>query len=206
MADAETFQPSGRTVRCASCGHAWHQSPPADLPLKALPNYSGIAPHEASGGLEKQGRALAGQVLGWMVLIGFTAAIAAAGYVFRVEVVQLWPQTASLYAAIGKPVNPRGLAFRSIVYEEEDSDGVRALIVMGEIVNTSETPQIVPDLQFTLHDRRQREIFDWKSEPPVALLDPGQVSPFVTRMTSPPLHAQELTVRFATSGSSNGAN
>lgn len=28
--DAASFAPSGRKVRCAKCGHSWHQSPPAE--------------------------------------------------------------------------------------------------------------------------------------------------------------------------------
>ncbi len=32
--DAASFAPSGRKVRCAKCGHSWHQAPPTDLPRK----------------------------------------------------------------------------------------------------------------------------------------------------------------------------
>ncbi|MEN6544123.1 DUF3426 domain-containing protein [Parvibaculum sp.] len=32
--DAAAFAPSGRKVRCAKCGHSWHQAPPTDLPRK----------------------------------------------------------------------------------------------------------------------------------------------------------------------------
>ena len=32
--DASSFAPSGRRVRCAKCGHSWHQGPPTDLHLK----------------------------------------------------------------------------------------------------------------------------------------------------------------------------
>src|SRR5690606_4067587 len=32
--EASSFAPSGRKVRCAKCGHSWHQAPPTDLPRK----------------------------------------------------------------------------------------------------------------------------------------------------------------------------
>ncbi|HUD52927.1 zinc-ribbon domain-containing protein [Parvibaculum sp.] len=35
--DAASFAPSGRKVRCAKCGHSWHQAPPTDLPRKDEP-------------------------------------------------------------------------------------------------------------------------------------------------------------------------
>src|SRR3546814_10877138 len=30
--DAASFAPAGRKVRCAKCGHTWHQAPPTDMP------------------------------------------------------------------------------------------------------------------------------------------------------------------------------
>jgi predicted Zn finger-like uncharacterized protein len=32
--EGSSFAPSGRKVRCAKCGHSWHQAPPTDLPRK----------------------------------------------------------------------------------------------------------------------------------------------------------------------------
>jgi len=43
--DAASFAPAGRKVRCAKCGHSWHQAPPTDLPRKdELPDDEGSAP------------------------------------------------------------------------------------------------------------------------------------------------------------------
>jgi predicted Zn finger-like uncharacterized protein len=38
QADAIKFQPAGRNVRCAKCGHVWHQDAPApeDDPLAGI--------------------------------------------------------------------------------------------------------------------------------------------------------------------------
>ena len=45
------------------------------------------------------------------------------------------PQTASLYAAIGLPVNLRGLAFANVTTAKETNDGVPVLLVEGTIVS-----------------------------------------------------------------------
>ena len=57
---------------------------------------------------------------------------------FRVEVVRFAPQTASLFAAIGLPVNLRGLAFENVRTTGEVHEGVPVLIVEGTIGNVVE--------------------------------------------------------------------
>lgn len=42
--DAASFAPSGRKVRCAKCGHSWHQAPPTDLPRKGEEPVAAPAP------------------------------------------------------------------------------------------------------------------------------------------------------------------
>ncbi len=54
---------------------------------------------------------------------------------WRSNVVRWLPQTASLYAAIGLPVNLRGLIFANVTTERETHDGVEVLVVQGSIVN-----------------------------------------------------------------------
>ena len=200
MADAASFQPSGREVRCTRCGESWYQDPPADLPLKALPNYAGTAPLAAPAPARSRLAAhaqLFRRLAEWAVLGGVTASLALGAYLFRAEIVRLWPESASLYAVLGTPVNALGLEFRNASFEEEASDGVRALVVMGEIVNTSDAAALIPNLRISLRDGKRREIFDWTTDPPVARLDAGATQSFVARLTSPPQNAQDLVIRFA---------
>ena len=56
---------------------------------------------------------------------------------WRAEIVRWVPQTASLYAAIGLPVNLRGLVFADVTTETETSEGVQVLVVQGTIVSLS---------------------------------------------------------------------
>ena len=56
-----------------------------------------------------------------------------ASIAWRADIVRFLPQTASLYAAIGLPVNLRGLVFTDIVTRKETQDGVPMLVVEGVI-------------------------------------------------------------------------
>ena len=66
-----------------------------------------------------------------LVLFAFNVALVGA----RNEVVRYLPQTASLFAAIGLPVNLRNLKFENVRISKEAEDGVNILIVEGTIVS-----------------------------------------------------------------------
>ena len=106
------------------------------------------------------------------------------------------PQTASLYAAIGLPVNLRGLAFENIKTLREVQDGVPMLVVEGEIVGTTARHTEVPRLRFAVVDGSGKEIYAWTARPARSLLPPGEALPFRSRLASPPADAHGISVRF----------
>ncbi|WP_325607201.1 MJ0042-type zinc finger domain-containing protein [Pseudorhodoplanes sp.] len=114
----------------------------------------------------------------------------------RQQVVRWLPQTASLYASIGLPVNLRGLAFEDIKTSREVQDGVPTLIVEGRIVGTTRRHTEVPRLRLAVTDQAGREIYAWIAQPPRDLLPPGETLPFRSRLASPPPDASGVTVRF----------
>src|SRR5215468_8249347 len=67
---------------------------------------------------------------------------------WRSNVVRWLPQMASFYAAIGLPVNLRGLVFTNVTTERETNDGVEVLVVQGMIVNIVKRAVEVPRLRF----------------------------------------------------------
>lgn len=114
----------------------------------------------------------------------------------RQQIVRLLPQTASLYARIGLPVNLRGLAFENIKTTRDIEDGVPILIVEGEVVGTTGRHTEVPRLRFAVTDNTGKEIYAWTARPAKTLLPPGEVLPFRSRLASPPAEASGVTVRF----------
>jgi predicted Zn finger-like uncharacterized protein len=114
----------------------------------------------------------------------------------RQQVVRVLPQTASLYAGIGLPVNLRGLTFENIQTSREIEDGIPFLVVEGEIVGTTARHTEVPRLRFAVTDNNGREIYAWTAQPSRNLLPPGETLPFRSRLASPPPDASGVTVRF----------
>jgi hypothetical protein len=106
------------------------------------------------------------------------------------------PQTASLYAVIGLPVNLRGLAFENIKTAREMQDGVPMLVVEGDIVGTTGRHTEVPRLRFAVTDAGGKEIYAWTARPTRTLLPPGETLPFRSRLASPPSEANGVSVRF----------
>lgn len=130
--------------------------------------------------------------LGIAALVAINAGILA----FRSDIVRLLPQTASLYAAIGLPVNLRGLAFDNIRMSRTEQEGVGVLVVEGSIVNVTGRSVEVPRLRLAVRNTAKNEVYAWTSLPSRSILAPGEVLPFRSRLASPPADAGEVQVRF----------
>jgi predicted Zn finger-like uncharacterized protein len=115
---------------------------------------------------------------------------------WRTDVVRLMPQTAPLFAAIGLPVNLRGLAFEDVTTSIESSENVPVLLVKGKITNISRQPRDVTRLRFAMRTTAGNEVYAWTSLPARSVLPPGESEPFETRLASPPADGQFVVVRF----------
>ncbi len=127
-----------------------------------------------------------------LVLVGFNVALIGA----RQEVVRYFPQTASLFAAIGLPVNLRSLSFEDVKITKEERDGVPVLSVEGNIVSVAKRPVEVPRLRFALRNTSGQEIYAWTAAAPRSILEPGEKIEFRSRLASPPAEAADVMVRF----------
>lgn len=131
-------------------------------------------------------------------IIAMLAVVVAALLGWRVAIVQHAPQMASLYAAIGLPVNLRQLAFGEIKTAQETRDGVPMLLVEGIIMSKSKLPVDVPRLRFALRNSTGQEIYSWTAMPEHSILAPGATLPFSSRLASPPSEGHDVIVRFFT--------
>ena len=127
-----------------------------------------------------------------LVLLGFNVALIGA----RNEVVRYLPQTASLFAAIGLPVNLRSLSFEDVKITKEERDGVPVLSVEGNIVSVTKRPVEVPRLRFAIRNTSGQEIYAWTAAAPRSILEPGDKVEFRSRLASPPAEAADVMVRF----------
>ena len=127
-----------------------------------------------------------------LVLLGFNVALIGA----RNEVVRYFPQTASLFATIGLPVNLRSLSFEDVKITKEERDGVPVLSVEGNIVSVAKRPVEVPRLRFAIRNTSGQEIYAWTAAAPRSILEPGEKIEFRSRLASPPAEAADVMVRF----------
>jgi predicted Zn finger-like uncharacterized protein len=141
-----------------------------------------------------------GVILGWIVLIAIVLVIGWAGISFRDSVATWLPQTSSLYAAAGLPVNPQGIDLADVAYATQTEDGQVVLAVTGRIVNRSDHELTVPLVRVALIDMDRHELYHWTFVPGVSALKPGESSKFRTRLSSPPSGTHNIEVRFARAG------
>jgi predicted Zn finger-like uncharacterized protein len=127
-----------------------------------------------------------------LVLVAFNVALVGARY----EVVRYLPQTASLFAAIGLPVNLRNLKFENVKISKASENGVTTLIVDGNIVSTGNSPTEVPRLRFSLRNASGQEIYTWTALPSRSALRAGERLDFHSRLAAPPADAVDVMVRF----------
>ena len=135
-------------------------------------------------------------VPGWGTAITLLIAINIGLIAFRADIVRLFPQTASAYAAVGLEVNLRGLVFTELVTRKETQDGTPMLVVEGIIKSASKQPINVPRLRFAVRNAKGHEIYNWTAQPTRNTLAPGATIPFRSRLASPPPDAHAVQVRF----------
>ncbi len=215
--DAALFTPEGRKVRCAKCGHVWLQGAPAPEPEAELvradeaealsagpasPQRAAYAPASVPTAdepvvaptrwLERVSLAV-----GWLALAVILLTIGWSGIRYRQDVAELWPQSSSLYAAIGIPVNALGIEFRNRNARFETENGEDVLVITGDVTNITSRELTVPPIRVSLTDGDERELYHWSFSPGVATLAPGQWASFHTRLSDPPPAARHIELRFA---------
>jgi predicted Zn finger-like uncharacterized protein len=177
---------AGRQVRCVRCGHTWHQPPeapaalepapiPAAEPAPETPPFPAPLPDPA---LAPPPPALRSA---WVGIRGFALVVVLAGLVLggvfaRHVIVALWPATASVYGAVGLPVEPlgAGLEIRKVI-PTRTGEGV---VVEGDIVNIDGGARAVPRLRVALLDPAQNELRSEIITLPKDRLQPGESTHF----------------------------
>ena len=219
--DEAISRPSGRTVRCASCGHSWHYTsapvttspvapspvmPPAGpTPLLRLrerveaassapemPSELSMTPRPAITAPSPPRRGHSG--LGWVVLILLIGAVIVGAIFARDLITTRWPVVARYYDLIGLKTEPLGAGLDiGNVTSTRNPDG---LIVEGDITNKTAAPHNVPHLRVALRDGSQKELIFKTVDPPRERLLPGETSHFVVGFLPAPDAAAGVLVTF----------
>jgi predicted Zn finger-like uncharacterized protein len=225
--DDAAIGPAGRTVRCAACGFSWfaepqlelrnpdmgpegHSRPASQEPLtrerverlRRAAEQPGPAPSAAAKFRAQQAdrmrkeRGRAATVV-WAATGAALAASATGMVVFRQDVAELWPRSASAFTAVGLDVNVYGLEFYDLAVERAFDGPTPILLVSGEVRNIGREDKLAPPVRVSLRDTGSREIFEMVnviSDRPIA---PGAAAQFQIRVENPPADAVDLEATFA---------
>ncbi len=225
-ANATAIGPAGRKVRCASCGHNWqvdHEGEEQGISVEAKkdapePVAEAVAPETTPEPIVEPERPRDPQVAQamrarreaerqqqkrlratgvWGGIMASFLLILASAWVFQVDVVRIWPKTASAFAMFGSPGNLYGLEVHEITAIRKMRDGASVLQISGQIVNVSKREQAIPLLQAELLDDKDQAVFSWRIEPEQARLPIEQSFAFVTEVRDPPPGALRVVIEFA---------
>jgi predicted Zn finger-like uncharacterized protein len=223
--DDSAIGASGRTVRCAACGFSWFAEPQLELSSKteaaALPGAGaepltrerverlrraaeqpGPAPSAAAKFRAQQAERMRKErtraaIAVWGATGAAVAASATGMVAFRQDVAELWPRSASAFAALGLDVNVYGLEFFDINVERAFDGPTPVLLVSGEVRNIGRDDKLVPPVRLSLRDNRSQEIFQVVNAVTDAPIEAGASLPFQIRVENPPVDAVDLEATFA---------
>ncbi len=145
-------------------------------------------------------------VVAWGATGAALAASASGMVLFRQDVAELWPRSASAFAALGLDVNVYGLEFYDLAVERAFDGPTPILLVSGEVRNIGRDDKVLPPVRISLRDARSHEIFELVSEIGEAPLAAGAATPFQVRVENPPVDAVDLEATFASFAELNAAD
>jgi len=208
------IRPGGRTVRCAACGARWKALPEGPLELVSSDEEGAVAKEPAHGAedvvlsgedlprafrdrAEDERRMRRAALIGAAWAAGAVVVVLAVvlGIVFREQVVGAWPQTASLYAAIGLPVNPTGLVIEQVHAEPSLDQGHATLEISGVIRNVVDHVVVAPPLRISLFNAQGKRVAGQIATLDNARIPPGETRHFLTVIVDPP-YAANLQADF----------
>ncbi|MFN4288165.1 MAG: MJ0042-type zinc finger domain-containing protein [Brevundimonas sp.] len=207
----ESLGPSGRRVRCQACAHTWMASADAPMELTLTPEEGASAsvppPMEqasapelprafrARAEQERRTRRLAAQGAIWGGIGAAFVGLIAAAFIYRVELVELYPRAASAYALAGVPVNPVGLEFQALRARDHRTLPGR-VVISGAVRNIRGHEAVIPPIRVSLLDARGRRIGSAVVPMERQHLAGGALKGFAVVLDDPASQGADVDVRF----------
>ncbi len=215
---------AGRRVRCQSCAHVWHATNDEPLELTAAAPVA-ATPAAAKAGFGKRDEAepdlaetpapelpkafraraeqqrrlrrAAAHGAVWAGLASVFVGLIAAAWLFRIEVVEMFPRAGAAYAAVGSPVNPTGLEFEA-VSAKTSPHSLDDVLVSGALRNVRDREVVSPAVRLALLDEHGAEIGFKVVAIDSAPVLPGGVQGFAAMIPDPGGRAAGVGVDFVT--------
>ncbi len=194
FADDSTIGESGRTVKCAACGHSWFVQP------KSLAEDKPAAPaHEVYRERLREQRREKSKlfaVLSWLFTGSLFVVATVAAFFFRNDVVKVWPQSAAAYRLAGLDVNRFGLDFADIERARTFNDTIPIVTVTGRAVNVANSSVETPGVRIDLRDETGKVVATEYSFITPGELEPGASGQFGVVVEPAPVESFEIVVSF----------
>ena len=196
---------AGRMLHCEWCGTRWVARPFAENPFRRIAfeaeptdvSDAIVIEHIAPKRAHHPASARRGGRMPpfppdrrWLKGAAIALAVVAAVFALHVPLVAALPQN-------GGPDANRQLAFQRIHSTTMVKNGVKTLVVEGELVNTSAADVAVPAIRVSLRSPKGAEIYSWLVEPTKAGLAPGGTIGFRSAVSAPPVDASQVTLKLA---------
>lgn len=114
----------------------------------------------------------------------------------RDTIMQFVPQTTTIYQAAGLVSKTPGLEFGQVVTTKTSKDGIRQLIVRGEIQNVANNTVPVPPVRLIMRDGQNSNLYAWTVTANKASLKAGEKGKFTAVAHDFPDNTMNVDVEF----------
>ena len=143
LIDATLISAQGRTVRCASCGHAWTQHPEV-LDIKLA---------DVDMGINDGQKVRTKTTITILITIACLLITSLSLYWMRHSLAQRWPSAGRFLENMGviREDPTAGLVFENVIPFQNKERGQQFLILKGEILNTTKSVRQLSPLTVVIH-------------------------------------------------------
>lgn len=120
----------------------------------------------------------------------------AGGVLFKDAVIAKFPQSSAFYQTAGLVSSHPHLSINNIQTSKLEKDGIRQLIVRGEIRNVADNTVPVPPLKLTMRGKTDANLYAWTVSPVKSSLKAGEKSRFTAVAHNFPGDAVNVEVEF----------
>jgi len=132
----------------------------------------------------------------WLIPLLLLCMAASLAYTMRQDIVRKMPATATLYKQFGIQVTLSGLSLEAPISRTTVIENKTILVVNGAVRNISGTPQEVPLIEFSLHDKSGAELTSWFVETSSKTLEKNGRVTYISEYPNPPLDAVSMKYKF----------